>query len=117
MCSTLVALLSGFNFTVCAQASSALARGEMQLLLREGGQLPPGAALGPDGSPTLDPATGLAGAQLPLGGPAAAHKGANLALMVRLHLWFRGPASFARLGAVLAPVGFSCRPFWEVMQT
>lgn len=62
------------------QASSASARGEIQLARREGRSLPEGWAVGPDGQPTTDPATALAGAQLPFGG----HKGSSIALMVEL---------------------------------
>jgi len=62
------------------QASSACARGEIQLRLRDGRELPEGAAIGPDGQPTLDPAEALAGAQLPFGGA----KGSNIALMIEL---------------------------------
>ena len=62
------------------QASSASARGEIQIHLRDGKPLPEGWAVGPDGAPTTDPATALAGAQLPFGG----HKGAAIALMVEL---------------------------------
>ena len=62
------------------QASSASARGEIQIHLRDGKPLPEGWAVGPDGEPTTDPATALAGAQLPFGG----YKGAAIALMVEL---------------------------------
>lgn len=62
------------------QASAASARGEIQLHLREGKPIPAGWAVGPDGEPTTDPETALAGAQLPFGG----HKGASIALMVEL---------------------------------
>ncbi|BBG00125.1 MULTISPECIES: Ldh family oxidoreductase [Pseudonocardia] len=62
------------------QASSACARGEIQLRLRDGRELPDGAAIGPDGLPTSDPAQALAGAQLPFGGA----KGSNIALMIEL---------------------------------
>ena len=62
------------------QASSASARGEIQLHLREGKALPKGWAIDKDGKPTTDPAAALEGAQLPFGG----HKGASLALMVEL---------------------------------
>ncbi len=62
------------------QASSASARGEIQIHLRDGKPLPEGWAIGPDGAPTTDPATALAGAQLPFGG----YKGAAIALMVEL---------------------------------
>ena len=62
------------------QASSASARGEIQLRLRDGRMLPDGWAIGPDGEPTNDPAQALAGAQLPFGG----FKGSNIAMMVEL---------------------------------
>ena len=62
------------------QASSVSARGEIQIHLRDGKPLPEGWAVGPDGEPTTDPATALAGAQLPFGG----YKGAAIALMVEL---------------------------------
>jgi LDH2 family malate/lactate/ureidoglycolate dehydrogenase len=62
------------------QASSASARGEIQLHLRSGQPIPQGWAVGPDGEPTTDPAAALEGAQLPFGG----HKGASVALMVEL---------------------------------
>lgn len=62
------------------QASSAVARGEILLHQRAGKPLPEGWAVGPDGQPTTDPATALAGAQLPFGG----HKGASIALMIEL---------------------------------
>jgi LDH2 family malate/lactate/ureidoglycolate dehydrogenase len=62
------------------QASSASARGEIQLRLRDGRTLPEGWAIDADGRPTTDPAAALAGAQLPFGGA----KGSALALMVEL---------------------------------
>ena len=62
------------------QASSACARGEIQLHLRAGEPLPEGWAIDARGEPTSDPAAALAGAQLPFGG----HKGAAVALMVEL---------------------------------
>jgi delta1-piperideine-2-carboxylate reductase len=62
------------------QASSASARGEIQLHLRDGKSIPEGWAIGPDGEPTTDPALALQGAQLPFGG----YKGAAIALMVEL---------------------------------
>jgi delta1-piperideine-2-carboxylate reductase len=62
------------------QASSASARGEIQLRLRDGKTLPEGWAIGPDGKPTTDPAQALTGAQLPFGG----FKGSNIAMMVEL---------------------------------
>lgn len=62
------------------QASSASARGEIQLHLRDGKPLPDGWAIDSNGKPTNDPAAALEGAQLPFGG----YKGAALALMVEL---------------------------------
>jgi delta1-piperideine-2-carboxylate reductase len=62
------------------QASSASARGEIQLHLRDGHPLPVGWAIDAEGHPTTDPAAALAGAQLPFGG----YKGAALALMIEL---------------------------------
>jgi delta1-piperideine-2-carboxylate reductase len=62
------------------QASAASARGEIQLRMREGKTLPEGWAIGPDGKPTTDPKTALAGAQLPFGGI----KGSSIALMIEL---------------------------------
>jgi len=71
---------SGRPPLVFDQASSACARGEIQLHLRAGEPLPPGWAIDDQGKPTTDPAAALAGAQLPFGG----HKGAAIALMVEL---------------------------------
>ena len=62
------------------QASSASARGEIQIHLRDGKSLPPGWAIDAAGNPTSDPAAALAGAQLPFGG----YKGAAIALMIEL---------------------------------
>ena len=62
------------------QASSASARGEIQVRMRDGKPIPEGWAVGPDGRPTTDPAAALAGAQLPFGG----HKGSSIALMIEL---------------------------------
>ncbi|MFK8083934.1 MAG: Ldh family oxidoreductase [Granulosicoccus sp.] len=62
------------------QASSASARGEIQLHQREGKPIPNGWAIDHHGAPTNDPEAALAGAQLPFGG----YKGAALALMVEL---------------------------------
>lgn len=62
------------------QASSASARGEIQIRLRDGRELEEGWAIGPDGKPTRDPKQALAGAQLPFGGA----KGSSIAMMVEL---------------------------------
>ena len=89
------------------QASSASARGEIQIHLRDGKPLPEGWAVGPDGEPTTDPATALAGAQLPFGG----YKGAAIALMVELLAgaligdMFSFEASASDAGKVGAPCG------------
>jgi delta1-piperideine-2-carboxylate reductase len=61
-------------------ATSAIARGELELHRRGGRQLPPGCGIDRDGNPTTDPAAIAAGAMLPFGG----HKGSALALMVEL---------------------------------
>jgi LDH2 family malate/lactate/ureidoglycolate dehydrogenase len=62
------------------QASSACARGEIQLHLRDGKSIPEGWAIDEFGQPTTDPAAALAGAQLPFGD----YKGAAIALMIEL---------------------------------
>ena len=62
------------------QASSASARGEIQLHQRDGHAIPEGWAIDADGNPTTDPTAALAGAQLPFGG----YKGAGIAMMVEL---------------------------------
>jgi LDH2 family malate/lactate/ureidoglycolate dehydrogenase len=62
------------------QASSASARGEIQLHLHDGTPIPEGWAIDAKGQPTTDPAAALSGAQLPFGG----YKGAAIALMIEL---------------------------------
>ncbi len=62
------------------QASSSMARGEIQIAARDGRSVPETAGIGPDGEPTTDPNVVLAGAQLGFGG----YKGASLAMMVEL---------------------------------
>jgi delta1-piperideine-2-carboxylate reductase len=71
---------SGHPPLVFDQASSASARGEIQLHLRDGAPIPAGWAIDAEGNPTTDPAAALAGAQLPFGG----YKGAAIALMIEL---------------------------------
>lgn len=61
-------------------ATSATARGEIELHRREGRAIPPGWGLDPDGHPTTDAAEALAGSMLTFGG----HKGSALAAMVEL---------------------------------
>jgi len=74
------------------QASSASARGEIQLHLRDGKPLPEGWAIDAEGRSTTDPAAALAGAQLTFGG----YKGSAIALMVELlaGALIGGPFSF-----------------------
>jgi delta1-piperideine-2-carboxylate reductase len=62
------------------QASSAMARGEIQIAARDGHRVPETAGIGPDGETTTDPNRVLEGAQLGFGG----HKGATLAMMIEL---------------------------------
>ncbi len=62
------------------QASSAMARGEIQIAARDGHPVPETAGIGPNGETTTDPNVVLAGAQLGYGG----HKGASMAMMVEL---------------------------------
>jgi len=62
------------------QASSAIARGEIQIAARDGQRVPVTAGIDPDGQPTTDPNVVLQGAQLGFGG----YKGASLAMMVEL---------------------------------
>ena len=67
------------------QACSVMARGDVSLAARDGMPLAEGVGLDRAGAPSLDAAAVLdGGVLLPFGAPAAAHKGANLALMVEL---------------------------------
>ena len=61
-------------------ATSASARGEIQVAAREGHSIPKGWALDKDGNNTTDPAAALEGVQLPFGG----HKGNAIMIMVEL---------------------------------
>lgn len=61
-------------------ATSAAARGEVELKRLAGEELPAGWAVDPDGRPTVDPGQALAGALLPFGG----YKGSALSMMVEL---------------------------------
>jgi LDH2 family malate/lactate/ureidoglycolate dehydrogenase len=61
-------------------ATSAVARGEVELMGRAGKSLPPGWGIDAAGESTLDPAEALAGALLPFGG----YKGSALSMMVEL---------------------------------
>ena len=70
----------GGGAMVWDQASAATARGELQIMQRDGHLAPDGAGIDKDGNPTNDPAAILEGAQLPFGG----YKGGAIALMVDL---------------------------------
>jgi (2R)-3-sulfolactate dehydrogenase (NADP+) len=59
-------------------ATASTARVNLVKAARDGVQIEPGHAIDPEGNPTTDPALGLKGAQLPLGGA----KGFGLGLMV-----------------------------------
>ena len=59
---------------------SEVARGKLMIAAKENRSIPLGWALDVDGRPTTDPAAGMAGAMLPMGGA----KGALLALVVEL---------------------------------
>lgn len=61
-------------------ATSAIARGDIELHRRDGKPLRPGWAIDAEGNPTTDPEAALAGAMLTFGG----HKGSALAAMVEL---------------------------------
>lgn len=61
-------------------ATSAVARGEIELHRRAGRAIPEGWGIDPEGRPTTDAAEALAGAMLTFGG----HKGSALAAMVEL---------------------------------
>ena len=61
-------------------ATSASARGEIQVAAREGHSIPEGWALDKDGNDTTDPTAALQGVQLPFGG----HKGNAIMIMVEL---------------------------------
>jgi len=61
-------------------ATSAAARGEIELHRRAGKPLPEGWGIDSGGSPTTSPEAVLAGAMLPFGG----HKGSNIAAMIEL---------------------------------
>ncbi|WP_196259799.1 Ldh family oxidoreductase [Pelagibacterium limicola] len=61
-------------------ATSAMARGDIELHRREGKPLPPGTGIDARGNPTTDPLAVLDGAMLPFGG----HKGSALSLMIEL---------------------------------
>ena len=61
-------------------ATSAFARGEIELYKQAGKPLPDGVAVDREGNPTTDPDAALAGAMLTFGG----HKGSALSIMIEL---------------------------------
>jgi LDH2 family malate/lactate/ureidoglycolate dehydrogenase len=61
-------------------ATSAIARGEIELHRRAGKPIPTGWAINSEGNPTSDPTAALAGAMLTFGG----HKGSALSAMIEL---------------------------------
>lgn len=61
-------------------ATSAMARGDLELHRQSRKPLPPGTAIDADGNPTTDPEAALNGSMLPFGG----HKGFALSLMIEL---------------------------------
>jgi LDH2 family malate/lactate/ureidoglycolate dehydrogenase len=61
-------------------ATSAIARGEIELHRRAGKPIPAGWAIDSEGNPTNDPTAALAGAMLTFGG----HKGSALSAMIEL---------------------------------
>ena len=63
---------------VIDMATASTARVNLVRAAAEGREIEPGHAIDPEGNPTTDPAAGLKGAQLPVGGP----KGVGLGLMV-----------------------------------
>jgi LDH2 family malate/lactate/ureidoglycolate dehydrogenase len=81
-------------------ATSAAARGEVELRRIAGETLPEGWAIDPQGHPTTDPAAALAGALLPFGG----HKGSALSMMVEL---IAGPLIGEMTSAQVADLGIS----------
>lgn len=62
------------------QASAAMARGEIQIHMRDGHAVPDGVGIDKDGNPTNEPGAILEGAQLPFGG----YKGSAIAMMIDL---------------------------------
>ncbi|MBI3128739.1 MAG: Ldh family oxidoreductase [Candidatus Tectomicrobia bacterium] len=75
-------------------ATSEIAFGSVLRAKARGERLPPGAAVGPDGRPTTDPAEAAAGAVAPFGG----HRGYGLSLFMGL---LAGPLLGAKVGKPL----------------
>lgn len=87
-------------------ATSAITRGDLEILRRDGKELPPGVAVDAQGNPTTDPQAAVEGAMLTFGG----HKGSALAAMIELlagpligDLTSAGSAAFDA-GAGVAPL-------------
>lgn len=71
---------AGGDHLVLDMATSAIARGDLQIADRDGIELPEGTGIDAQGQPATDPAAILQGAQLPFGG----YKGSAIALIVEL---------------------------------
>lgn len=88
-------------------ATSAAARGEIQVAAAEGHAIPEGWALDRDGNPTTDPRAAIDGVLLPFGG----HKGNAIMIMIELlaaaftggNLCFEASEQFARFGGDAGP--------------
>jgi (2R)-3-sulfolactate dehydrogenase (NADP+) len=107
---------------------SKVARGNLVAARQKGEAIPDDWALDPDGNPTTDPAKGIAGTMLPLGGAkgaalafmvealAAAVVGANLAFEASSFLDGKGgPPRTGQLILALDPAGFGHGLFAERM--
>jgi (2R)-3-sulfolactate dehydrogenase (NADP+) len=78
------------------QSASVVAKSEVMKRKREGGTIPVGWCLGPDGAPTTDPDVALKGTMMPSGG----YKGVGVALLVEV---LAAAASGATLGLDASP--------------
>jgi (2R)-3-sulfolactate dehydrogenase (NADP+) len=122
--------LAGRAPVVVDLSLSKVARGNLVAARQKGEAIPDDWALDPDGNPTTDPASGIAGTMLPLGGP----KGAALAFVVEVlagalvgsHLAFEassfldgkgGPPRTGQLIIAIDPAGFGHGVFAERMAT
>jgi (2R)-3-sulfolactate dehydrogenase (NADP+) len=120
--------LTGRAPVVVDLSLSKVARGNLVTARQKGEAIPDDWALDPDGNPTTDPAKGIAGTMLPLGGP----KGAALAFVVEVlagaivgtHLAFEassflddkgGPPRTGQLIIAIDPAGFGHGVFAERM--
>jgi (2R)-3-sulfolactate dehydrogenase (NADP+) len=122
--------LAGRAPVVVDLSLSKVARGNLVAARQKGETIPDDWALDPDGNPTTDPAKGIAGTMLPLGGA----KGAALAFMVEAlaaavvgtHFAFEastflddkgGPPRTGQLILAIDPAGFGHGAFAERMAT